>query len=34
MEGGTGAGLLSVDCYLQETARQALWIEGLNEGER
>ena len=34
MEGGTGAGLLSVDCYLQETARQALWLEGLNEGQR
>jgi uncharacterized protein YecT (DUF1311 family) len=34
MEGGTGAGLLSVDCYLQETARQALWLEALNEGER
>jgi uncharacterized protein YecT (DUF1311 family) len=34
MEGGTGAGLLSVDCYLQETARQALWLEGLNAGEQ
>jgi hypothetical protein len=34
MEGGTGAGLLSVDCHLQETARQALWLESLNEGEK
>jgi uncharacterized protein YecT (DUF1311 family) len=34
MEGGTGAGLLSTDCYLQETARQALWLEGLNGGEQ
>ena len=30
MEGGTGAGLLSVDCFLQETARQALWLGGLH----
>lgn len=27
MEGGTGAGVLTSDCYLQETARQALWLE-------
>jgi uncharacterized protein YecT (DUF1311 family) len=29
MEGGTGAGLLSTSCYLDETARQALWLEDL-----
>ena len=34
MEGGTGARLLSTDCYLQETARQALWLETLNAGEQ
>jgi uncharacterized protein YecT (DUF1311 family) len=33
MEGGTGAGLLSGDCYLQETARQALWLEDMS-GEK
>ncbi|MGP0057725.1 MAG: lysozyme inhibitor LprI family protein [Beijerinckiaceae bacterium] len=27
MEGGSGAGILIGDCYLQETARQALWLE-------
>jgi uncharacterized protein YecT (DUF1311 family) len=31
MEGGTGAGLLSGDCYLQETARQALWLEDMSD---
>ena len=34
MEGATGAGLLSVDCHLQETARQALWLGGLNKSAR
>ena len=29
MEGGTGAGLLSVSCFLDETARQALWLEDM-----
>jgi uncharacterized protein YecT (DUF1311 family) len=29
MEGGTGAGLLSMGCLLQETARQVLWLEDL-----
>jgi uncharacterized protein YecT (DUF1311 family) len=29
MQGGTGAGVLSTDCYLWETARQALWLEEL-----
>lgn len=29
MEGGTGAGLLSMSCTLEETARQALWLEDL-----
>jgi uncharacterized protein YecT (DUF1311 family) len=29
MEGGTGAGLLTTACVLQETARQALWLEDL-----
>ena len=27
MEGGTGAGILVADCYMVETARQALWLE-------
>jgi uncharacterized protein YecT (DUF1311 family) len=29
MEGGTGAGLLTMACVLQETARQVLWLEDL-----
>jgi uncharacterized protein YecT (DUF1311 family) len=29
MYGGTGAGLLAGSCYLQETARQAIWLETL-----
>jgi uncharacterized protein YecT (DUF1311 family) len=32
MQGGTGAGVLSSDCYLLETARQALWLEDLESG--
>jgi hypothetical protein len=31
MEGGTGAGLLAGACHLQETARQALWLEALRQ---
>lgn len=31
MEGGTGAGLLAGSCHLQETARQALWLEALRQ---
>ena len=27
MEGGTGAGLLAAGCVLQETARQAIWLD-------
>ena len=31
MEGGTGASLLAGDCMLAETARQAIWLDGLSE---
>jgi len=31
MEGGTGAGILTSDCYLTETARQAIWLEEIGE---
>ncbi|NNM72909.1 lysozyme inhibitor LprI family protein [Enterovirga aerilata] len=34
MEGGTGAGLLTLDCHLHETARQAIWLERLVGGEQ
>ena len=27
MEGGAGAGLIGNDCFLAETARQAIWLE-------
>jgi uncharacterized protein YecT (DUF1311 family) len=33
MEGGTGRGVLIGSCYLQETARQALWLEDMGPGE-
>jgi uncharacterized protein YecT (DUF1311 family) len=32
MEGGSGAGVLIAGCYLQETARQALWLEEMAPG--
>jgi uncharacterized protein YecT (DUF1311 family) len=31
MEGGSGAALLGGTCFLQETARQAIWLETLGE---
>jgi uncharacterized protein YecT (DUF1311 family) len=31
MEGGSGAALLGGACFLQETARQAIWLETLHE---
>jgi uncharacterized protein YecT (DUF1311 family) len=31
MEGGSGATLLATECYLQETARQALWLESFED---
>jgi uncharacterized protein YecT (DUF1311 family) len=31
MEGGSGAALLGGACFLQETARQAIWLETLDE---
>jgi uncharacterized protein YecT (DUF1311 family) len=34
MEGGTGAGILINECYLQETGRQALWLEDMGSGEK
>ena len=33
MEGGTGAGILVADCYMVETARQALWLEQMTRSE-
>jgi uncharacterized protein YecT (DUF1311 family) len=33
MEGGTGAGVLIGGCYMQETARQALWLEEMGGGQ-
>jgi uncharacterized protein YecT (DUF1311 family) len=34
MQGGSGAGVLIVDCYLQETARQAIWLSGMGDDEK
>jgi uncharacterized protein YecT (DUF1311 family) len=31
MEGGTGSDLLSVGCFLKETAAQVLWLDDLKE---
>jgi uncharacterized protein YecT (DUF1311 family) len=31
MEGGSGAALLGGSCFLQETARQAIWLQTLDE---
>ncbi|MDB5510584.1 MAG: hypothetical protein JWR08_67 [Enterovirga sp.] len=33
MEGGSGAGLQSVECHLGETARQAIFLDGLKARE-
>ena len=33
MEGGTKAGVLIDDCYLEQTARHALWLESITENQ-
>jgi len=33
MEGGTGAGVLVDDCYLEQTAEHALWLESITASQ-
>ncbi len=33
MEGGSGAGVLIDDCYLEQTAQHALWLESITENQ-
>jgi uncharacterized protein YecT (DUF1311 family) len=33
MEGGTGAGVLIDDCYLEQTAQHALWLESITANQ-